>query len=280
MARGHPLVGPSCAGARCGHGRGSRRERPARSETEDEHADCARTALTSTTRFGEGEPLVLTPTWLPTRRVMHSRSRSTRSTSTASRWIFVAPSWRDKPVGTYTTELFADDVAPFISAVGVERAHVAGLSLGAAAGMWLAAKYPDRVKVAVAAQRLAANRRVPACRRRGLAGDGAGARQRDRDGDQGDLSRSSCGPLVRRPSRPRRPRSADLGTGDGGIAVHAPWRYRTPTVHRIRIRSPNSAEEIALPSGLMRPECDGAIVRIRSTSTRRSMRRWRLPVIR
>jgi pimeloyl-ACP methyl ester carboxylesterase len=28
----------------------------------------------------------------------------------------------------------------------VERAHVAGLSLGAAAGMWLAAKYPARVK--------------------------------------------------------------------------------------------------------------------------------------
>jgi pimeloyl-ACP methyl ester carboxylesterase len=52
----------------------------------------------------------------------------------------------DKPVGTYTTELFADDVAAFMSAVGVERAHVAGLSLGAATAMWLAAKYPDRVK--------------------------------------------------------------------------------------------------------------------------------------
>jgi pimeloyl-ACP methyl ester carboxylesterase len=51
-----------------------------------------------------------------------------------------------KPVGTYTTELFADDIAAFMSAVGVERAHVAGLSLGAATGMWLAAKYPERVK--------------------------------------------------------------------------------------------------------------------------------------
>ncbi|HUJ64729.1 MAG TPA: alpha/beta hydrolase [Acidimicrobiales bacterium] len=51
-----------------------------------------------------------------------------------------------KPAGPYTTELFADDLAAFMAAVGLERAHVAGLSLGAAAGMWLAAKYPDRVK--------------------------------------------------------------------------------------------------------------------------------------
>ena len=36
---------------------------------------------------------------------------------------------------------------------GVERAHVTGLSLGAATGIWLAAKYPGG-QVAVAAQRL------------------------------------------------------------------------------------------------------------------------------
>lgn len=52
----------------------------------------------------------------------------------------------DKPAGTYSTELFADDVASFMQAVGVNKAHVAGLSLGAATGMWLAAKYPDKVK--------------------------------------------------------------------------------------------------------------------------------------
>ena len=43
-------------------------------------------------------------------------------------------------------ELFADDVAAFMQAIGVERAHVSGLSLGAATGLWLAAKYPERVK--------------------------------------------------------------------------------------------------------------------------------------
>jgi pimeloyl-ACP methyl ester carboxylesterase len=52
----------------------------------------------------------------------------------------------DKPAGTYTTELFADDVAGFMSAIGVEQAHISGLSLGAAVGMWLAAKYPAKVK--------------------------------------------------------------------------------------------------------------------------------------
>src|SRR5207245_242270 len=44
----------------------------------------------------------------------------------------------DKPAGTYTTELFADDVAQFMDAIGLARAHISGVSLGAAAGMWLA----------------------------------------------------------------------------------------------------------------------------------------------
>ena len=51
----------------------------------------------------------------------------------------------DKPAGDYDTELLADDVAAFMDAVGVERAHVSGLSLGAATGMWLAAKHPAKV---------------------------------------------------------------------------------------------------------------------------------------
>jgi len=51
-----------------------------------------------------------------------------------------------KPEGDYTTELLADDVAAFMQAAGIERAHVSGLSLGAATGMWLAAKHPELVK--------------------------------------------------------------------------------------------------------------------------------------
>jgi len=52
----------------------------------------------------------------------------------------------DKPDGTYSMELFADDIAAFIQAIGIERAHVSGVSLGAATGLWVAAKYPQRVK--------------------------------------------------------------------------------------------------------------------------------------
>jgi 3-oxoadipate enol-lactonase len=52
----------------------------------------------------------------------------------------------DKPAGPYSTEQFADDMAGLLQALGIERAHVMGLSLGAAVGMWLAAKYPARVK--------------------------------------------------------------------------------------------------------------------------------------
>ena len=52
----------------------------------------------------------------------------------------------DKPEGVYSTELFADDIAAFMQAVGISNAHISGLSLGAATGMWLAAKYPDKVK--------------------------------------------------------------------------------------------------------------------------------------
>jgi 3-oxoadipate enol-lactonase len=51
-----------------------------------------------------------------------------------------------KPEGEYTTELLADDVAAFIQVTGIGRAHIFGVSLGAAAGKWLAAKYPEQAK--------------------------------------------------------------------------------------------------------------------------------------
>ncbi len=51
-----------------------------------------------------------------------------------------------KPDGVYTTELFADDIAAFMQAAGVGQAHIFGLSLGAAAGTWLAVKHPELVK--------------------------------------------------------------------------------------------------------------------------------------
>jgi pimeloyl-ACP methyl ester carboxylesterase len=52
----------------------------------------------------------------------------------------------DKPEGVYSTELYADDTAAFMQAAGIQKAHIFGLSLGAATGMWLAARHPDKVK--------------------------------------------------------------------------------------------------------------------------------------
>src|SRR5688572_1293706 len=52
----------------------------------------------------------------------------------------------DKPEGEFSIELYGDDIAAFMQAAGIARAHVTGLSFGAGVGMWLAAKYPDKVK--------------------------------------------------------------------------------------------------------------------------------------
>jgi pimeloyl-ACP methyl ester carboxylesterase len=52
----------------------------------------------------------------------------------------------DKPAGPYSTEGYADQVAAFLGAIGVDQAHVAGVSLGAAIGMHLAARHPGRVR--------------------------------------------------------------------------------------------------------------------------------------
>ena len=52
----------------------------------------------------------------------------------------------DKPAGPYSTDGYADQVASFLDAIGIDRAHVAGVSLGAAVGIHLAARHPDRVR--------------------------------------------------------------------------------------------------------------------------------------
>ena len=52
----------------------------------------------------------------------------------------------DSPDRDYSTETLADDVAAFMHTVGIKKAHISGLSLGANVGMWLAAKYPDKVQ--------------------------------------------------------------------------------------------------------------------------------------
>jgi len=52
----------------------------------------------------------------------------------------------DKPSAAYSTEDLADDIAAFMTALNIPSAHITGLSLGAGTGLWLGAKYPDKVK--------------------------------------------------------------------------------------------------------------------------------------
>lgn len=49
------------------------------------------------------------------------------------------------PEEPYSTRDLAEDVAGLMTTLGIERAHIAGLSLGAAVGMWLAATHPAKV---------------------------------------------------------------------------------------------------------------------------------------
>ncbi|HEY3764043.1 MAG TPA: alpha/beta hydrolase [Gaiellales bacterium] len=94
---------------------------------------------------GEGEPLLLIP-YLGADHACYA---------------FQLPAWTEhfscvavdlpgsgesaKPAGPYSTETYADQVAEFMAAAGIERAHVAGVSLGATVAMHLAARHPGRV---------------------------------------------------------------------------------------------------------------------------------------
>lgn len=51
-----------------------------------------------------------------------------------------------KPLQEYTMEVWADDLAGLLDALGEQSAHVHGTSMGGLVGMQFAAKYPDRTR--------------------------------------------------------------------------------------------------------------------------------------
>jgi pimeloyl-ACP methyl ester carboxylesterase len=95
---------------------------------------------------GEGEPMVLIPYLAADQACYAFQVADYAKDFTCYTVDLRGAGLSAKPEGTYTTELLADDVAAFMQAVSLDRAHIAGLSLGAAASLWLAAKYPARVK--------------------------------------------------------------------------------------------------------------------------------------
>jgi len=95
---------------------------------------------------GDGDPLVLIPYLAINQACYAFQVADYANELTCISVDLRGAGLTDKPEGAYTTELLADDVAAFMDAIGVERAHVSGLSLGAATCMWLAAKYPSKVR--------------------------------------------------------------------------------------------------------------------------------------
>ena len=95
---------------------------------------------------GEGEPLLLIP-YLSADHACYAFQLPAYTEHFSCIAIDLPGSGEsDKPAGPYSTEGYADQVAAFLGAIGVERAHVAGVSLGAAVGMHLAARHPGRVR--------------------------------------------------------------------------------------------------------------------------------------
>jgi len=100
---------------------------------------------------GEGEPLVL----------IHGLSGSTRH------WFFQIPEFSkhfrviaydvrghgqtDKPKQEYSIKLFADDLRGLMDKLGVDKAHIIGLSMGGYIAQQFALDYPDKVKSLVLA---------------------------------------------------------------------------------------------------------------------------------
>ena len=95
---------------------------------------------------GEGEPLLLIP-YLSADHACYAFQLPAYTEHFSCIAIDLPGSGEsDKPAGPYSTDGYADQVAAFLGAIGVERAHVAGVSLGAAVGIHLAARHPGRVR--------------------------------------------------------------------------------------------------------------------------------------
>lgn len=95
---------------------------------------------------GEGEPLLLIPYTSADHACYAFQLPSYAEHFSCIALDLPGSGESDKPAGPYSTEGYADQVASFLGAIGIERAHVAGVSLGAAVGIHLAARHPARVR--------------------------------------------------------------------------------------------------------------------------------------
>lgn len=95
---------------------------------------------------GEGEPLLLIP-YLSADHACYAFQLPAYTEHFSCIGLDVPGTGEsDKPAGPYSTEGYSDTVAAFLGAIGIEQAHVAGVSLGAAVATHLAARHPGRVR--------------------------------------------------------------------------------------------------------------------------------------
>jgi 3-oxoadipate enol-lactonase len=95
---------------------------------------------------GEGEPLLLIPYTSADHACYAFQFGSYTEQFSCIAVDLPGSGESDMPAGPYSTEGYADQVAAFLGALGIEGAHVAGVSLGAAVGLHLAARHPGRVR--------------------------------------------------------------------------------------------------------------------------------------
>lgn len=95
---------------------------------------------------GSGEPLILIPHLAADHACYAFQLKDYAAHFTCISIDLRGTGESDDPAGEYSTETLADDMAAFMQAMGIQRAHICGLSLGGAVGLWLGAKYPEKVK--------------------------------------------------------------------------------------------------------------------------------------
>lgn len=95
---------------------------------------------------GSGEPLILIPHLAADHACYAFQLKDYAEHFTCISIDLRGTGESDDPAGEYSTETLADDMAAFMQAMGIQRAHICGLSLGGAVGLWLAAKYSEKVK--------------------------------------------------------------------------------------------------------------------------------------
>jgi pimeloyl-ACP methyl ester carboxylesterase len=94
---------------------------------------------------GSGEPLILIPHLAADHACYAFQLKDYAAHFTSISIDLRGTGESDDPPIEYSTETLADDLAAFMQSIGVQKAHISGLSLGGAVGLWLAAKYPTKV---------------------------------------------------------------------------------------------------------------------------------------